>query len=98
MALQAVGNEDALMGRGRTGGLTESQLAEELEESYVGPMPDNLRNASQTISWWQQRQADLTRAAAERRAKINRNINLLQKNMNKTIREVKEKRPFRMFY
>jgi hypothetical protein len=54
-------------------------------------------NASQNMSWWHQRQAGLTRAVAQLCAKINRNIKLVLRDINKTIRELKEKRPWRIF-
>eukprot|EP00884_Botryococcus_braunii_P013258 jgi/Botrbrau1/21933/Bobra.0249s0056.1 len=100
--LQALDDEalqESLMGkRGRVeASLTESQLAEELEGHYTPTLPDNLRNASQTISWWQARQADLRQAAAERRKNMSRGLRFMRNNINRTIREVKEKRPFRIF-
>lgn len=91
--------QESLMGkRARLeASLTESQLAEELEGHYNAPLPSNYRNASQTISWWQARQADFQRAASERRNKMSRGLRLFRNNVNRTIREVKQKDPFRIF-
>ena len=44
-------------GTERVGGLTEAQISEELEGDFLGEMPANLRNASNTIAWWRSRQA-----------------------------------------
>ena len=44
-------------GTERVGGLTEARISEELEGDFLGEMPANLRNASNTITWWRSRQA-----------------------------------------
>lgn len=89
--------QESLLGSRLEASLTESQLAEELDGHYSAPLPSNYRNASQTISWWQARQADFQRAASERRNKMSRGIRLFRNNVNRTIREVKQKDLFRIF-
>lgn len=62
---------DALGGGTRNVGLTEAQLNDELGPSYM-EMPSSLRNARNTINWWQARQVAMKRAAAQGKSKQRR--------------------------
>ena len=89
--MQVVGNDwvsDAFARAGSADGegLTEAQLSDELGSREL---PRGLKNASKTISWWQQRQAAFQRAAQERRFKLRKNLEKLNKTARKTIRESK---------
>ena len=44
-------------GNQRAGGLTESQIREELQNSGTDEIPMSVRNASNTVAWWRSRQA-----------------------------------------
>lgn len=44
-------------GTQRSGGLTEAQIREELQNSGPDEIPAAVRNASNTIAWWKGRQA-----------------------------------------
>jgi serine/threonine protein kinase len=87
-----IGDALAKSGTQRTGGLTEAELAEELAD--VMDMPPGLRNASNTIVWWRQRQAVLDNKASSK--KLKRALNSLQKNASRTISEGRRK-GFKLF-
>lgn len=74
----------ARVGSSAESGLTEAQLSDELGSREL---PPGLMNASKTISWWQQRQMAFQRAAQERRFKLKKNLEKLNKTARKTIRE-----------
>lgn len=66
--MQAIGGgwlADALGGGTRNVGLTEAQLNDELGPSYM-EMPSSLRNARNTINWWQVRAFCCLNAVASR--------------------------------
>lgn len=44
-------------GSQRAEGLTEAQITEELQNSGTDEIPLSVRNASNTVTWWRQRQA-----------------------------------------
>ncbi len=44
-------------GTQRAGGLTEAQIREELQNNGPDEIPYAVRNASNTVAWWRQRQA-----------------------------------------
>lgn len=69
-------------------GLTEAQLSDELGSREL---PPGLSNASKTISWWQQRQVALKRAAQEKQFKLGKDLEKLNKRAKKTIREARPK-------
>lgn len=58
----------AASGTQRAGGLTEAQINELSEE--MGIVPEALKNASSTVSWWQGRQAHFDSKLSSRRKKL----------------------------
>jgi serine/threonine protein kinase len=62
----------AAQGTQRSGGLTEAQINEMSEE--MGVVPEALKNASSTVSWWQGRQAHFNSQLSQRRKKLASNV------------------------
>ncbi len=55
-------------GTQRAGGLTEAQINELSEE--MGIVPEAIKNASSTVSWWQGRQARFNAQLQQRQKKL----------------------------
>ncbi|KAK9816689.1 hypothetical protein WJX72_003731 [[Myrmecia] bisecta] len=96
VADQVVGNDSWLegamskTGTRAVGGLSEAQLADELQGVFQ-TMPRGLRNASATVAWWRQRQVAFKRQLVDKARKgVGRNLGQLGQSAGKTIRESKK--------
>lgn len=67
-------------GSQRAEGLTEAQITEELQNSGTDEIPLSVRNASNTVTWWRQRQAVINLKVRNKKAKMGKS---LSKNMDK---------------
>ncbi|KAL3161226.1 hypothetical protein ABBQ38_009592 [Trebouxia sp. C0009 RCD-2024] len=67
-------------GSQRAEGLTEAQIREELQNSGADEIPMSIRNASNTVNWWRQRQAVIDLKVRNKQAKLGKS---LSKNIGK---------------
>uniref|UniRef100_A0A1D2AEM3 Protein kinase domain-containing protein n=2 Tax=Auxenochlorella protothecoides TaxID=3075 RepID=A0A1D2AEM3_AUXPR len=87
---QWLGEVMARSGTAASGGFTEAQLSEELEEDgEVWQAPP--KDISSTIAWWQQREARLQKAARVQQRKAAKQLVNLRKDTRNTVKEIKNR-------
>lgn len=82
-------------GTQRAGGLTEAQIREELQNNGPDEIPYAVRNASNTVAWWRQRQAVIDLKVRNKQAKmgksLSKNLNKISSNAERTVRQGRRK-------
>ncbi|DBA80997.1 TPA: hypothetical protein ACH3X2_007204 [Trebouxia sp. C0005] len=82
-------------GTQRSGGLTEAQIREELQNNGPDEIPYAVRNASNTVAWWRQRQAVIDLKVRNKQAKmgksLSKNLNKISSNAERTVRQGRRK-------